>query len=222
MERFSMTRRFIRIIAIAAATALGVGACSPPADTAASPARTEEAQADAPQAEPVRMLQDFTLNDQAGQSHSLYAMKDAAAVVLIMQGVGCPIVQKMTPGLKEVVAEYAGRNIQFLMVNSNIQDTPEAIAAELTKFELDLPVLKDADQKLGRAMGAERTAEVFVVDPKSWSIVYHGPLDDRLTYGAAKAAPDHHYVKDVLNAMLAGQTVPAIRQPADGCLINFI
>ncbi len=34
-------------------------------------------------------------------------MTDAKAIVVVMQGVGCPIVQKMTPDLKAVQTAYA-------------------------------------------------------------------------------------------------------------------
>jgi peroxiredoxin len=166
-------------------------------------------------------IANFTLADQTGASHELYASKDARAVVLIMQGVGCPIVQKMTPDLKKVLADFDGKGVEFMMVNSNMQDTPAMIADEATKFDIKLPILKDADQKVGKDIHAVRTAEVFVVDPKTWTIVYHGPLNDRLTYGREKAVAENNYVSDVLTAVLAGQTPPAIKQEADGCIINF-
>ncbi len=198
--------------------ALTIAGCSPP-----SPPDVSETEKSIESAAPAPTLIDnFRLTDQTGTVKELYAMTDARAIVLVMQGVGCPIVQKMTPDLKAVQAEFADRNVAFMMINSNIQDTPEMIAAEATNFELNLPILKDADQSVGRKLGAVRTAEVFVVDPATWTIVYHGPLNDRLTYGREKATADTNYVSDVLNAVLSGADVPLIRQEADGCIINFV
>ncbi|MDZ4759874.1 MAG: redoxin family protein [Alphaproteobacteria bacterium] len=206
-----MIARALMVAALGLAFAAG---CSPgpaPAEISAPPAPTATA--------PVR---NFTLADQGGASHELYSMTDAKAVVLIMQGVGCPIVRKMTPDLKQVQAAYRDKGVRFLMINSNSQDTQGMIAAEAAEFELDLPVLKDAGQTVGRDLGAVRTAEVFVVDPKTWTIVYHGPLNDRLTYGREKAVADNDYTASVLDAVLAGAPVPVIEEQADGCIINFI
>lgn len=173
----------------------------------------------ATQAAPV--IANFTLSDQNGVSHTLYDIKDAKAIVIVMQGVGCPIVQKMTPDLKAVEAAYKPKGVQFFMLNSNIQDQVPAIKAEAENFANDIPILKDADQKVGMQIGAVRTAENFVIDPKTWKIVYHGPLNDRLTYGREKATADNNFTANVLDAVLAGAEVPAINQQADGCIINF-
>ena len=59
----------------------------------------------------------------------------------------------------------------------------DARAVVLMTYGNDLPILIDETQLIGEALGVNRTADVFVVDPKNWSLVYRGPLDDR-----AKAA----------------------------------
>lgn len=187
----------------------------------ASPSPTGPAQATPAEAKPIQVA-DFTLSDQNGKSHHLYDMKDKAAVVLIWQGVGCPIVEQMTPAINEAYKRYSPKNIAFLMINSNIQDTPDMIKGEVEKFDLGPPVVKDAGQKVASALGVARTAEVVVIDPKkNWRVLYHGPLDDRLTYGRARAKADNNWVADVLDATLAGKDVAYVSRPADGCIINY-
>jgi type IV pilus assembly protein PilQ len=66
-----------------------------------------------------------------------------------------------------------------------------------------------------------RTAETFVIEPKTWKILYHGPLNDRLTYGKERAQASNNFVSSVLDAKLAGKEVPMIHQMADGCIIDF-
>lgn len=191
------------------------------AATKVSVPATETATATPDSTTPAHM-KDFTLVDQNGKSHELYAMKNAKAVVLIWQGVGCPIVQQMTPAIKEVAATYAPKGVEFMMINSNIQDTPAMIKQEMENFDFHLPALKDVDQKVGLEVGVQRTAEVVVIDPKkNFKVIYHGPLDDRLTYGRARAKADNNWVSDVLDAMLAGKDVPVVTRPADGCIVNF-
>ena len=43
-------------------------------------------------------------------------------------------------------------------------------------------------------LGVTRPAEVFVVEPKTWKVVHHGPLDDRITYERQKAKAEQEAV----------------------------
>ena len=52
------------------------------------------------------------------------------AVVLMVQGNGCPIVRHALPALKEVRAKYESQGVEFLLLNSNLQDKREAVAKE--------------------------------------------------------------------------------------------
>lgn len=180
-------------------------------------------QAASATAQPAKLMTvaDFTLKDANGKPHQLYKLADKAAIVIAMQGVGCPIVLKMTPDIKAVAAKYTAKNVEFLMVNSNPQDTPEMIAAEAKDFDQPIPILKDADQKVGKALGAKRTAEMYVIQPKTWQVLYHGPIDDRLSYGQEKAVATKHYLSDALDQVLAGKPVTVEQTQANGCLINF-
>jgi mono/diheme cytochrome c family protein len=169
----------------------------------------------------VQVVDNFRLTDETGRSHLLYARKDAPAVVLVMQGNGCPIVRNMTSDLRNLRDAYAAKGVEFMMINSNIQDTREAIAREVADFPVNMPVLKDDNQLVGLQLGAQRTSEVFVVDPKSWKVIYRGPLNDRLTYGAQKAKASRNYAAEALDAVIAGKSYSAPKVQADGCLINF-
>lgn len=209
----------IRFATLTAAAAIALVGCNKPAAEAHAEPAPQAVKAAAPQ--PVATIANFTLPDQNGKPHELYALKDKPAIVIVMQGVGCPIVQKMTPDLKAVEAAYKPKGVQFLMVNSNMQDKVPAIADEAKHFEIDIPILKDADQKVGKQLHAVRTAETFIIDPKTWKVVYHGPLNDRLTYGREKAKAENDFASNVLDALLAGKDVPVIKQEADGCIINF-
>jgi hypothetical protein len=163
----------------------------------------------------------FMLTDQNLEAHELYRLADAPAVVLITQGDGCPIVRNMGPAIKALRDEFAPKGVEFMMLNSNRQDTREAVQAEAKEFGYDLPVLLDSTQLTGEQLGVNRTAEVYVIDPKTWKIAYHGALDDRVTYERQTAKAKRHYAADALNAVLAGQPVPVARTQSQGCLIDF-
>ncbi len=166
-------------------------------------------------------VDNFALTDQNLLSHELYRLGDAPAVVLVTQGNGCPVCRNMATDLRELEKAYRPKGVEFLMVNSNLQDSRESIKAEAKEFGFDLPILKDEHQLVGEQLGVTRTAEVFVIDPKTWKVVYHGPLDDRVTYERQKAKADQTWVADALDAMLAGKPVKVAAEPGIGCLIDF-
>ncbi|HEY2780060.1 MAG TPA: redoxin family protein [Steroidobacteraceae bacterium] len=163
---------------------------------------------------------DFTLLDQAGKSHQLYALASKKAVVIMTQSNGCPIVRLAIPALREIRDSYEPKDIEFLLLNPTVQDTPDAVLREEAEFGFNMTVLLDRTQKVGEAWGVDRTAEVFVIDPKTWTLKFHGPIDDRLNYESQR--PVHHrYLTDALDAVLANRPIAVSSVASPGCLINF-
>ena len=170
--------------------------------------------------EPGRVVDNFRLQDQRGKPHELYSLADRKAVVVMVQGNGCPIVRQALPALAEVRARYQEQGVEFLLLNSNLQDNRAAVAKEAEDFKIAFPILLDESQRIGEALGVVRTSEVFVIDPKTWQLVYRGPMDDRLSYERQRPA-QHHYLIDALDAVLAGQPVKTPQADGVGCLVNF-
>jgi len=166
-------------------------------------------------------VDNFRLLDHRGESRELYYLSDAKAVVLMVQGNGCPIVRNALPGLKDLREQYQRRGVEFLLINSNLQDGRDAVAKEAAEFGIDFPILVDDLQLIGESLGVTRTADVFVVDPKTWKLVYRGPMDDRLSYGAQKPTAKKHYLLDALDAVLAGKPVEIAAAEAPGCLVDL-
>jgi len=167
----------------------------------------------------LRSIPEFALSDQAGVTHALGEYADRDLLVLYVQGVGCPIARIAVPSYREVRAEFES-NVEFMMFNSNIQDNIPRIAREVDEFGIDFTVLKDEGQGLAKALGVERTAEVFVVDPKTREVFYRGPINDKLGYETQKNNASAHYLKDALNTVLAGGKVDMDDVPdSKGCLV---
>jgi peroxiredoxin len=170
--------------------------------------------------EPGQKVDNFRLVDHRGQSHALYDLANRKAVVIMVQGNGCPIVRQALPALAEVRTRYRDQGIEFLLLNSNLQDKPELVAKEAAEFKIDFPILVDESQSVGEALGVVRTSEVFVIEPKHWKLAYRGPMDDRLSYERQRPAR-HHYLTDALDALVAGQPVKTPKADGAGCLVNF-
>ena len=166
-------------------------------------------------------VDNFSLLDHRGAAHELHYYSDATAIVLIVHGNGCPIVRNALADYRAVSDVYAPRGVRFLMINANLQDGRDAIAQEAAEWDIPYPILVDETQLVGESLGLERTAEVLVIDPSDWRIVYRGAVNDRLSYERQKAAAEHHYLRDALDAVLAGSAPNIKGQAAMGCLMNL-
>ena len=88
--------------------------------------QTGAARADAAPAPALPVMADnFRLTDQNLQSHELYRLRDARAVVLITQMDGCPISRNIAGAVKKLQAAYAGKGVEFMMLNSSPMDSRE-------------------------------------------------------------------------------------------------
>jgi len=170
---------------------------------------------------PQDRVENFRLLDNRGDSHELYYYDDMKAVVVMVQGNGCPIVRNAMPRFQELKEAYAEKGVQFFLLNSNLQDNRQTVAHEAEEFGYDIPVLIDDTQIIGESMDLVRTGEVFVLDPQTWSVTYHGAVDDRLDYETQKSEASKHYLKDAIDDMLAGEPVEVASTEPLGCLINF-
>lgn len=166
-------------------------------------------------------VDNFVLLDHTGVSHELYDHSDAKAIVLMIQGNGCQIVRSNLPELKRLRDNYVDQEVVFFMMNSNLQDTRTAIREETREWNIDIPILHDRAQIIGRSLTVRRTGEVLVIDPRTWNVVYRGPLSDRVSYERQKKHAQNHYVKDVLDVLLAGGDSEVSRVNSPGCIINF-
>ena len=106
----------------------------------------------------LRSIPEFELTDHLGEVHTLESYESYDYVVFYVQGVGCPIARIALPNYRAVRDEFADRNIEFTMFNSNIQDNLPRIAKEAGEFGIDFPIMKDEGQHLAKALGVERTA----------------------------------------------------------------
>jgi hypothetical protein len=141
---------------------------------------------------------------------------------MYIHGSGCPIARLSVPTYLSIQQEYSDKNIEFLMLNSFIQDDIPRIHKEAEEFKITFPILKDADQSIARSMGVERTAEVFIIDPRTREIHFRGPINDQLGYETQRLHVTHHYLRDALETVMAGGKVDMNDIPdAKGCLVGF-
>jgi peroxiredoxin len=163
----------------------------------------------------------FALPGVDGSEHTLESYDDADVLVLIQSCNHCPYVQGWEGRMKAIQRDYAGRGVRMVAVNSNDparspDDTFEQMVARAAREEFNFDYLYDGDQTVARALGAERTPEVFVFD-RDRKLVYHGAIDDHRDERQA----GRHYLREALDAVLAGGAPPVAETPAVGCTVKW-
>ena len=139
------------VLALLASTAAIVGCSS---DATSPNAFAHAAGATATTAVAATRVDNFMLVDADMEAHELYRLADAKAVVIVSQANGDAVMRGLAPRLKALKAAYAGKGVEFMMLNSNLKDTREAIQAEAQKAGYDTPILMDSYQLIGESLGA--------------------------------------------------------------------
>ncbi len=150
-------------------------------------------------------VDDFMLADQNLLARQLYRMSDDQAVVLLTFASGDKQIHADAKALMALKAAYP-KGVDMLAVDSRIGDRRDPVVADAKAAGLDMPILFDYEQLVGEELGVTRAAEVIVIDPRSWTIAYRGPVD-----GA----------KQALDALVAGQKVALTSREPTGELIAF-
>jgi hypothetical protein len=163
----------------------------------------------------------FALPGVDGSEHTLESYDAADLLVLIQSCNHCPYVQAWEGRVKTIQSDYADRGVRIVAFNSNDPvrspgDSFEEMVARARSESFNFDYLYDVDQSLARALGAERTPEVFVFD-RDRQLVYHGAIDD----SRDDRAVSRHYLRDALDATLAGAAPPLTDTTPVGCTIKW-
>ena len=164
----------------------------------------------------------FELPGVDDRSHALadYADKEAVAVVFTCNH--CPYARAWEDRLIGIQADYAARGVQLVAISSNDakkypDDSFPRMRERSEEKGFNFPYLYDESQEVARAYGAERTPEIFIFD-KDGSLRYHGMVDDNYD---DPAAVKNHYLREALEAVLAGQQPPNAETTPVGCTIKW-
>jgi hypothetical protein len=96
------------------------------------------------------------------------------------------------------------------------KDGPNAIAERAREREFPVPYLIDPDQAVADDFAAFRTPHTFVFR-RGEGLVYRGTVDDN---SEEPGAVTRHYLRDAMEAALAGRAVPTAETELQGCSIK--
>lgn len=164
----------------------------------------------------------FELPGVDGNSYSLAGISaNKRATVVMFMCNHCPYVLGWLDRLIAAARDYDGQSVAFAGINANDPlkypaDSFEGMQKLAKERDLPFPYLHDRTQDVAAAYGAERTPEIFLFDAEL-RLRYHGAPDDNNDELRAKVP----YLRNALDAVLAGREPPLVETPPVGCTIKW-
>lgn len=152
------------------------------------------------------------------KKHGLADYKHAKAVVVVFTCNGCPFAKSYEDRLIAIQKDYKDKGVQLVAINVNNRpvDKLDKMKERAKKKEFNFPYLYDESQKSAKDYGAELTPEVYVLDADR-KIAYMGSVDDNIEDFRVKK----HYVKEALDAVLAGKKPETTETKPKGCSVKY-
>jgi thiol-disulfide isomerase/thioredoxin len=153
-----------------------------------------------------------------GKDHSLGEFGKSKALVIVFTCNHCPVAKAYEDRLIELQKDYGPKGVQVIAINVNniAADRLDKMKERAAEKGFNFPYLYDSTQVSGHDYGARVTPHAFVLN-KSRKIVYAGAIDDSQALDGVKA----RYVRDALDAVLAGRKPPKAETKAFGCGIKY-
>lgn len=153
-------------------------------------------------------------------------------VVLVFLANHCPFVTQVEDRLIDLTNNTREKSVKIVGICSTpapsesednyldyaSQDTFDMIKERVIQKGYNFVYGRDDSQEIGKAYGAEVTPVVFVLD-KTRTIRYQGAIDDDIN---DEHKAQQHYLRDAIEAVLAGKTVEVTETQATGCPINYV
>jgi len=165
---------------------------------------------------------DFSLPGVDGATYTLASFKDKPVLVVAFWCNHCPYVQAWEDRTIATQKAYTAKGVQFVAINPNEtegypeDDFPHMVERSKMKG-YTFPYLRDETQKVAEAYGGVCTPDFFAFD-RNRRLRYRGRLDDSKDPKAVKRP----YMRDVLDALLAGKDPPVTYAPPMGCSIKWL
>ena len=129
---------------------------------------------------------------------------------------GCPSQKLHDARLVALARAYAPRGVRFVAIDSEADASAERDAAEAAARGYPFPLLVDPNGAWADRFGAGSSTETVVLD-RDGRVRYRGGIDSDRTHASADA---QLWLRDALDALLAGQAPPRAVTTPLGCAIR--
>jgi len=168
-----------------------------------------------------RPVADAPFVDLTGRARRLSELWSDGPLVVVMTSLRCPVTRLYAPELRELLAPYRAEGVRVLVVDPNVQDGDDELAARAEALGWAFPVARDPDYAVADALGARRTSDAFVIDAEG-TLRYRGAIDDQYGINYRLPRPRRTLLTDALDAVLAGEEVAEPAMTAPGCLLSRV
>jgi thiol-disulfide isomerase/thioredoxin len=151
------------------------------------------------------------------KSLTLSDIKEPVVVVVFLAN-HCPAVQGYEDRVIDFTNDYKDKGVKVvgIAVSTMAGDKLPGIKNYMSEHKSNYIYGYDESQAIGKAYGATKTPQFFVLD-KERKIRYTGAMDDN----GREDKVSKTYLRDAVDAVLKGETVPVEETRAMGCGIGY-
>ena len=149
------------------------------------------------------------------QEVSLETYPSCEGMVIIFTSNNCPYDDYYRNRITKLAQTYHDR-VPVLLVNSQPDESKDAMASKAKQNNFSVPYLADKDQSLMTNLDAKKTPEVFLLknDGGKFSVVYRGAFDDN---AQVEADVRRRHLQDAIDIMLSNQKIATPEVRPVGC-----
>src|SRR6266568_523577 len=174
---------------------------------------------------------DFNLPGVDGRNHKLKDFARAKLLVVVFTCNHCPTAQYYEERVKQLVTDYKDKGVAVVGIMPNdpksvrldelgwtdLSDSFEEMKIRAQDRHFNFPYLYDGDKEtVARAYGPVATPHVFIFD-SGRKLRYVGAMDD----SERVQQVTKHYVRDALDALLAGREPEVAKAKVAGCSVKW-
>lgn len=118
---------------------------------------------------------DFALLDQDGNFHHMSWYDDHKAIAFLVQVNGSAQTAAAAADYARLQSRFDAEGVEFMLINP-LGETRADVKQALAQLGVQLPVLIDDAQVISEAMGIDKSGEAFLYDPRSFEVIFRGPV----------------------------------------------
>jgi hypothetical protein len=128
--------------------------------------------------------------------------------------------------MQSLQKEYTAKGVVWLSIISSAPGKqgyctgPQAEASTKDQKAFPTAVLLDPSGEVGQLYGAKTTPHMFVINPEG-KLIYMGAIDSIRSANSSDCAKAENYVRQTLDAALAGKPVPTPETKSYGCSVKY-
>lgn len=160
-----------------------------------------------------------TLPDVNGKDHTVNELNANAVSVFFFLAPDCPLCQKYTLPINNIVKQFSNQNVRFYAVFPGKAFNTDSIVAFAKKYNLNMPLLLDKEYRFTCLTAATVTPQAIVFDDRLTQR-YSGKIDNWYeTIAKRRTVITEHYLSDAIQAILAKTPIKVARTTPIGCFI---